>query len=238
MSKRVQDILNPFKVALTGVAVTFRTQRHMRFHVYTVVFVTVLALFLNFALRELIILLFTVSLVLIAEMFNSAIETTVDLVEQNYNPLAKAAKDIAAGAVLITTIIALIIGGVLILGETRWESIRANFASEGLGPTGMVRIAAGFLVILMVVVIGKGLGRRGQVLKGGLVSGHAAYSFFLAIAIMALTDQWLASALAILLAAIVAQSRWEAKIHSIYELTLGAGVGTIVGLLLFYFVPK
>jgi diacylglycerol kinase (ATP) len=239
MSRKVDSILNPFRVALSGVALTFRTQRHMRFHVYVVVLVMLLAMLANFELRQVLILLFTVSLVLIAEMFNSAIEATVDLIQPNYHPLAKTAKDIAAGAVLITTIVALVVGALLIIGETRWEQIRASLTSEGFGLPFQVRLGIGALMVFFIVVIGKGLGKRGQVLKGGLVSGHAAYAFFLAMGIIAVTDSApLPSAIGIMLAAIVAQSRWEAKIHSVFELALGAAVGTVVGLVLFMLIPR
>lgn len=233
-----KDLLGPFRVAFQGVVYTFRTQRHLRFHLYVVLIVILLGMFLNLGLREILVLLFTISLVVIAEMFNSAIEATVDLVQPNYSPQAKFAKDIAAGAVLISTVIALVVGGLLILGESRWEAIKINLATDSLG-TGIVpRMVVGLFLIFVVVVIGKGLGKRGQVLRGGLVSGHAAMGFFLAVSTMFVSDSMLASAIAILLAAIIAQSRWEAKIHSIFELALGAGVGTIMALVLFGLVPK
>jgi diacylglycerol kinase (ATP) len=235
---RKKDVLGPFRVALSGVVHTFRTQRHMRFHIYVVLVVMLLGMFVNLALREMLVLLFTISLVIIAEMFNSAIEATVDLVSPNYSPLAKFAKDIAAGAVLITTIIALVVGGLLILGENRWESIKINLTSESLGVSAVPRLIIGAFLIIIIVIIGKGLGKRGQVLKGGLVSGHAAYGFFFATSVMFLVDSFLVSAIAIFLAAIIAQSRWEAKIHTIFELCLGAGVGTLMSLLLFGLVPK
>lgn len=238
MRQKKKGWVEPFRVAISGVALTFRTQRHMRFHLYVVLAVLVLASLLNFGLREVLILLFTISLVLIAEMFNSAIEAVVDLVQPTYHPLAKTAKDISAGAVLITTVFALVVGGLLILGDSRWETIKTNLAASGFGPPFAFRLIIGILLLFIIVVVGKGIGKRGQVLRGGLVSGHAAFAFFFAMGIMALTDQWLVSALAVILAAIVAQSRWEAKIHSIFELTLGATAGTIVGLLLFVMLPK
>jgi diacylglycerol kinase (ATP) len=82
------------------------------------------------------------------------------------------------------------------------------------------------------------LGKRGSVLQGGLVSGHSAFGFFFATALVFLTDNAVASGLAIILACIIAQSRWEAKIHSIFELVLGGAVGTILGVLLFGIMPK
>ena len=232
------DFLTPFRNALNGLVYTFRTQRHMRFHLYVVLVVMLLGVFFNLRLRELLVLLFTISLVLVAEMFNSAIEATVDLVQPHYNPMAKFAKDISAGAVMITTIIALVVGTLMILGENRWEQIKINLAAQSLGIGIWPRLFVGLLVTFIIVIIGKGLGSRGQVFKGGLVSGHAALGFFLASAILFVSDNVMVAGLAILLAAIIAQSRWEAKIHSVFELSLGATVGTILGFVLFGLTPK
>ena len=237
-ASRKTNIVEPFQVAWNGLVYTFRTQRHMRFHIYVVITVLLLGMFMNLGLREIMVLLFTVSLVMVAEMFNSAIEAVVDLTEPGYHPLAKFAKDIAAGAVLITTIIALVVGGLLILGENNWERIKINLTAEtpGIGVT--QRIVLGLFLVFLVVVVGKGLGQRGQVLKGGLVSGHSAIGFFLATSAMLISNNLLVSGISIILACIIAQSRWEAKIHSVFELSLGAGVGVILALLLFGFWPK
>ncbi|MBS1707448.1 MAG: diacylglycerol kinase [Armatimonadetes bacterium] len=238
-AKPRRDVTTPFRVAFNGIIHTFRTQRHMRVHLY-VTLVTVLgAFFLKLRLREILVLLFMITFVLVAEMFNSAIEATVDLVTDKYHPLAKFAKDIAAGAVLITTIMAIIVGTMIALGEDNWERIRINLTSEQFSTPAMVRIVAGIFLVFVAVLIGKGIGRHGQVLQGGLVSGHAAYGFFFATCVIFVSDgNVLASALAVLLAAIIAQSRWEAKYHTIFELSLGAAVGSIIGVLLFGFWPK
>ncbi|MBL8065309.1 MAG: diacylglycerol kinase [Chthonomonadaceae bacterium] len=233
-----KDIIGPFRVAFEGIVHTFRTQRHMRIHLY-VTLVTVLgAMVLNLRLRYILMLMFIITFVLVAEMFNSAIEATVDLVSDKYHPLAKFAKDISAGAVLITTIMAIIVGSMIAVGEDQWERIRISLTSESIGATIVQRYLAGAFLVFVLVIIGKGLGKHGEVTKGGLVSGHAAYGFFAATSIVMLADNVVVSAVAILLALLVAQSRWEAKIHSIFELTLGATVGVILALLLFGISPK
>lgn len=232
------DYIEPFRIAMNGIVYTFRTQRHMRFHLFVVMVVIVLGMFLDLGMRELLVLLFTISLVLVAEMFNSAIEATVDLVSPNYHPMAKFAKDISAGAVLITTLIALTVGGLLIVGDNRWERIKISLMSQGFGLPVVVRLIVGCFILFIVIVVGKGLGKSGQILRGGLVSGHAAYGFFFAISLAFLTDNVLASGLAVLLAAIIAQSRYEAKFHTVFELTLGAGVGTVLALLFFGLMPR
>jgi len=233
------DVVKPFKVALNGLVFTFKTQRHMRFHLYVVLIVLLLGIFMNLGLREMLVLLFTISLVLVAEMFNSAIEATVDLISPNYNPLAKFAKDIAAGAVLIATILALVVGALMMIGEGRWEAMKVNLMAEGFGLLGAVdRLIFGGVILFILIVVGKGLGQRGRVLQGGLVSGHAAYGFFLATSLVFLTDNAVASGIALLLAAIIAQSRFEAKFHTIFELSLGAAVGVLLALVIFGLVPR
>jgi len=237
--KNRTDLVKPFKVAMNGIIFTFRTQRHMRFHLYIVLLVLLLGIFINLGLRELLVLLFTISLVLVAEMFNSAIEATVDLVSPSYNPLAKFAKDIAAGAVLISTIIAVVVGSLMMLGEHRWEALKISLSAEGFGILGVVpRLVLGGLVLFVIVVVGKGLGQRGQVMQGGLVSGHAAFGFFFATSIVFISDNAVAAAIGLLLAAIICQSRYEAKFHTIFELSLGATVGVVLSLVIFGLVPR
>jgi len=233
-----RDVILPFRAAFEGIVHTFRTQRHMRVHLYMTLIVVLGCMILNIRLREIMVIMFTITFVLVAEMFNSAIEATVDLVSDQYHPLAKFAKDIAAGAVLITTIMSVIVILMIAVGEDQWERIRISLTSESIGASVGIRLCAGVVLVLIVVIIGKGLGKHGKIQQGGLVSGHAAYGFFLATCVFFLTDNVAVSSIAILLAVMVAQSRWEAKIHSIFELTLGASVGVILGLVLFGVTPK
>jgi diacylglycerol kinase (ATP) len=237
MSER-RNVFEPFLVAIRGIVFTFQTQRHMRFHLYVVFVVILLGIFVNLPLREMLVLLFTISLVVVAEMFNSAIEAVVDLVSPNYNPMAKFAKDIAAGAVLITTIIAIVVGALLVLGENRWETLKISLGAEAPEIGVVPRIIIGVFLCIVAVIIGKGLGKRGQVLQGGLVSGHAALGFFFATWAVLLTTNAVVAAIALTLAAVIAQSRYEAKFHTISELVLGAAVGIGIGLLLYATLPK
>jgi diacylglycerol kinase (ATP) len=233
-----KNIADPFRVAFSGIVHTFRTQRHMRIHLYVTMVTLLAALFFNLRLREILILLFMITFVLVAEMFNSAIEATVDLVSPNYHPLAKFAKDIAAGAVLITTIMAVVVGSLIAVGEGQWERIRIGLTGDGIGLAAVPRLVLGTFLAVVAVIIGKGLGKHGQALQGGLVSGHAAVGFFWAVSVFFISGNVLVSSIAILLACVIAQSRWEAKFHSLFELTLGATVGTILAVILFGIIPK
>ena len=100
-SWRSKNPLDSFRHAVEGVIHTFRTQRNMRFHFFTVVLVLISGLLFRLDRIEMLVLLFTSSLVLVTEMFNTAVEVVVDMITQSYHPAAKFAKDIAAGAVLL-----------------------------------------------------------------------------------------------------------------------------------------
>ena len=228
-----RNLFKPFAVAIGGIAYAVKTQRHMRIHLYTVVLIILIGLFMDLRLREMIVLLFMVSFVMVAEMFNSAIEAVVDLVSPKYQPLAKLAKDMAAGGVLITTLTSVVVELLLFLGDGRWQEIQLHVASTEVQTQPVQRLLLGLFVLFILIVVGKGLGKRGQVLKGGLVSGHAAFGFFLAISVIFLTKQLVPSLIAIFLASMIAQSRWERSIHSVVELSLGATLGGVLAILLF-----
>src|SRR5689334_4647601 len=127
-----KNVLRPIATAIDGVVYAFRTQRHMRVHLYTVVVIILIGFFMDLRLREMIVLLFMISFVVVAEMFNSAIEAVVDLAHPEYHPLAKFAKDMAAGGVLITTITAVVVALLLFLGDGRWHEITLQLASPDL----------------------------------------------------------------------------------------------------------
>lgn len=84
-----------------------KTQRHMRFHLMAAVVAFGLGCLLDLSVIEIAVLLLTIGLVFVAEMLNTAVEKIVDLTCPHYHPLAKAAKDTAAGAVLAAAIVAL-----------------------------------------------------------------------------------------------------------------------------------
>ena len=227
--------MESFKYAIDGILDVFRTQKHMRFHFVTVVLVLLAALLLDLPKRDMLILLFTISLVLMAEMFNTAIETVVDMVTQTYHPLAKFAKDAAAGAVLIATGTAIVVGFLLFVGDSTSMGGFGGMRPESPGSL-LKSIVAG-VVLLVLVTILKVLGSRGKLLKGGIVSGHSAAGFFIAATILFISRNAITAVLAIMLALLIAQSRVEAKIHSIQEVIMGALLAILLTAIVYWFVP-
>ncbi|WP_245574332.1 diacylglycerol kinase family protein [Desulfovirgula thermocuniculi] len=108
-----------FLYALAGLAYALRTQPNMRFHLLAALAVLAAAFILGVDKYELLFLFLAITLVLLAEMFNTALETVVDLASPGFHPLAKAAKDVAAGAVLLAALHAVATGVVVFYPHLR-----------------------------------------------------------------------------------------------------------------------
>jgi len=101
--------LRSLNQAWRGLHHTWRTQAHMKFHVVAGIAVLCFAGFWRVSTYEWLILILAISCVMGAEVLNTAIEIVTDMVQPNFDPLAGMAKDVAAGAVLVTAIQAIAI---------------------------------------------------------------------------------------------------------------------------------
>lgn len=108
--KKSRTLLESFTYAIAGIAYSLKTQRNMRIHCVMAILVLTLGPLLELSSIEVIVVLLTIAMVILAEMINTAIETTIDLFTKDYHPLAKVGKNVAAGAVLIAAINAVAIG--------------------------------------------------------------------------------------------------------------------------------
>jgi diacylglycerol kinase (ATP) len=117
------SLRSSFGYAFAGLAYCFRTQRNFRIHIALAIAATLLGLLLGLTWAEWAVLTTTMVLVLSAEMVNTMIESLVDLVTVEYHPLAKIAKDVAAGVVLLTAIGAVVVG-LVIFGPRLLAAVR------------------------------------------------------------------------------------------------------------------
>lgn len=117
MSKyKSQGFKNTFKNARKGMQLAIKSEKNIRVHLATALFVMLLGVFLGLDSVKICILLLTVAMVVSMEMINSAIEFSLDAVFHNrYSKLVGMAKDISAGAVMFVTIIAVVIGCLIFL---------------------------------------------------------------------------------------------------------------------------
>ena len=163
-------------------------------------------------------------------MFNTAIEKAVDLVTDEYHVLAKIAKDVAAGGVLVAALNSVVVGYILFYDKlTDISGILIYKIRESELHITLICI----LLVLIAVVVVKALTSTGTPLKGGMPSGHAALAFAIATAITLMTERVVASTLAYIMAVLVAQSRIEGKIHTFWETIAGALLGVLIAILVF-----
>ena len=111
-----QNFFESLKCACDGIKYVFGSQRNIFIQSIFAIIAIGLGLFFYISNIEWIVLSFTIALVIFAEFNNTSIETTVDLITEEYNQKAKIAKDVAAGAVLITALNSIIVG-IIIFGE-------------------------------------------------------------------------------------------------------------------------
>jgi diacylglycerol kinase (ATP) len=218
-----------FTWAFEGIVYVLRTQRNMQLHVAAGALVLILGLVLNIGRLELLAVIGAISLVLVAEMVNTAVEAALDAVVTGYHPLVKVAKDVAAGAVLVATINALAVA-YLVFYEHLTNPTRDLLSGVRRAPAHIVVVA--LIVTVLGAIALKAVVGRGTPLRGGFPSGHAAAAFAAWTAITFVTADIrhaaLISTLAFLMALLVAQTRVEAGFHSAVEVVAGAVLGTAV----------
>jgi diacylglycerol kinase (ATP) len=234
MSSRPRpSIFESFNYAIEGVVHVLRTQRNMRIHFGIAVAVLATAGAVGVSKIELIALLLAIAFVLIAEMINSALEGAIDVATTSFDPMAKLAKDIAAGAVLIASVNAVAIGYLVFAGKAADKTARVLDRLRD-APAEITVIA---LVLTVIVVIAtKAWTGKGTPLRGGLPSGHAAIGFagwMASTYIVNDSHRFLISALTFIMAVLVAQTRVESGVHSTLEVAYGGALGALVTLVAF-----
>jgi diacylglycerol kinase (ATP) len=234
MSSRPRSsIFESFNYAIEGVVHVLRTQRNMRIHFALAVAVLAVAIAVGVSKLELIALLIAIAFVLVAEMINTAVEGVIDVSTTAFDPMAKLAKDIAAGAVLIAAVNAVAIGYLVFAGKAANKSARVLDRIRDAP----AEITVSALVITVIVVIAtKAWTGKGTPLRGGLPSGHAALGFagwMAATYIVNDSHRFLISALTFIMALLVAQTRVESGVHSALEVAYGGALGALVTLAMF-----
>jgi diacylglycerol kinase (ATP) len=233
---RSPSLLDSFNYAFEGVIHVLRTQRNLRIHFLAAILVFGAAIALGVSRLQLIALVLAIAFVLVAEMLNTAIEGVIDVSTTSFDPNAKLAKDIAAGAVLIASITAVAVAYLV------FESAAGSQATDVLdrvrrGPADITLVA--LVLVVLIVIATKAWTGRGTPLRGGLPSGHAALAFAGWIAVTYLvgdTHRFVVSSLTLIMALLVAQTRVESGIHSLLEVAYGGALGALATLVVFQLI--
>jgi len=230
MPEATRRFVESFNAAVEGFIYVLRTERNMRIHFLAAFFFILLGIYLNFNYLEIIALIVTISLVLASEMFNTAVELIVDMVKSEFHPIARIIKDIGAGAVLITSVNAVIVGYILFSKKIPFNVAAAmdNIRSSPWHVT--------FITLILVFgtsILGKLFFHKGTPLRGGMPSGHSAIAFSIWTIIVFLTKNSIVIALTFLLAFLIARHRIKDSVHTIWEVIAGGILGVLLTTLVF-----
>jgi len=227
---KVKKLVDSFNYAIEGIIYSIRTQRNMKIHMIATIMVLTATFFYDLSKIELLIITITITLVVVAEMINTAVECAIDATTNFYHPLAKIAKNVAAGAVLVTAINSVLVGYVIF-----WDRLTPfnRTVMSKIKKSNPDMIFFILVIVCIATVVVKAIYDEGTPLRGGMPSGHSTIAFSVATAITLLTNEPLIMVLSYLLAVIVAQSRVDSEIHSILEVIFGGLFGTLLTLLLF-----
>ncbi len=227
---KTQPLFRSFNYAIDGVVYVLRTQRNMRIHLIIAALVLLLSLVLGVDSIQFMILMMAIVLVIITEFFNTAIESTIDVTTNTYDPLAQIAKDVAAAAVLISTLVAVVVGYLIFFPKLN----SFTFGTINRVRQSPIHVTAIALILVIIAVMwAKARTKTGTWLRGGWPSGHSAVAGSLFTAITLISKNALLATLALIMALLVFQSRREAKFHSVLQIASGGLLGVLITVIIF-----
>jgi diacylglycerol kinase (ATP) len=228
---RARSLLWSLDYAIQGIVFALRTQRNMRLHALAAAVVLLSGVLLGVTRLEMIALLFAITFVFVAELVNTSLEAAVDIMTEHFDPMAKTAKDVAAGAVLVASLNALAVG-YLVFFDRATRVAEHGFLLMRRTPSHLTMLAIA-LTALAVLAVKAGNRDGGSFVRGGWPSGHTAVAISGATAIGYITDNAAAGVLALFVAALVAQSRVESGTHTIPQVVLGGLLGFLITTMVF-----
>lgn len=160
INNKLYDIRKSFVYAISGIAFCVRYEKNMRIHITVMLYVLFFSQFYELERSEIILLIMICVLVIALEMLNTSIEVVVDKVSPSYHTLAKIAKDVAAGAVLVAALAAVFVGILLFWDISRFVVI-FNILTSQLSNIALFTAS----VIFSVLFIGSGKSRRTRIPK-------------------------------------------------------------------------
>lgn len=219
--------------ALDGIIRAFKTERNLRIDYIIGLFVLIGSLFFDFTKTEFACLCLTIGFVIFAEMINSTVEYIVDLATDKYDERAKAAKDIAAGGVLFSCGIAIVVAYFL-FADKLYNASTAVLSSI-LGSKLHILFTIIFATLLLAVIL-KGMFGKNNRYSGAYPSARVALAFGLTTYVYIITRSMLSGVVSLILSIMIAQIKIEDKKTKFIHMLLSAVMGVLVVLIIYQIV--
>lgn len=228
-----KNFIQAWNNATNGILYSINTQTNIRKQLILGAMVLVLSLFYDFSTVEFLCIVFAIFFVIFAEMINTAIETVVDLYVDVYHPKAKIAKDVAAGAVIISAVNAVIVAYFLFFNETTVVIGNSILLAMISSPKHLAFVAIILTVVVMLIIKAHGKRKNDENVDNAfLPSGRAILSFALLTAIWLNTNSPIIFCLSFALSLLVIGEKITDK-KSLGEVLFGVCIGTLIVLMVY-----
>ncbi|TYB31404.1 MAG: phosphatase PAP2 family protein [Candidatus Mcinerneyibacterium aminivorans] len=228
--KKNNNLLESFNNAVKGIILSIKYERNIKIHYLIALLVLAYSLFLDLTFLERLMLYFSIAFVIVAETFNTVIELIIDyFISTLHDPLIKIIKDISSAGVFIAAINSIIVGYFLVYKKSI-KDINALFNSIKTANDTFIFII--LIIIITSVVLLKSISKSGKPFYGGWPSGHSAFAFAIAAISILYIDIIIINILIIILAFLVAKSRIDLHIHSLWQVITGSLLGFFLTVLI------
>ncbi len=224
-NRKNKTFFSAAKNALNGIIHAFKTERNLRIDYIIGLLVFVFSLFFDFTKTEYICLILTIGFVIFAEMINSTVEYIVDLITEEYNLKAKAAKDIAAGAVLVSSGISVIVAYFLFYDKISQASTRLLTAV--LSSKTHILFTILFALVILTIIL-KGIFSKDRNYVKSFPSSRVSLSFALATYLFVITKSFIVGGVAMVLSILVSSMKHENDKVSLIHIILSAMLGVLI----------
>ncbi len=222
-----------FGHALDGVIKAFKTERNLRIDYIIGLAVLIFSLFFDFTKTEFACICLTIGFVIFAEMINSTVEYIVDLITDKYDDRAKAAKDIAAGGVLIASFVSVAVAYFLFVDKIRFAT--TSIISSILESKLHILFTILFAIIVLAVIL-KGVFGKHHKYSKAYPSARVAISFACTVYLYLITKNLFVGGVTLLISLMVFELKRENDSQSFAYLLLSAALGILVVLIVYQLV--
>lgn len=226
-----KTIFSATKNAINGIIHVFKTERNLRIDYIIGALVFLFSLFFDFSKAEYICLIITIGFMIFAEMINSVIEYMVDLITEEYNEKAKAAKDIAAGGVLIAGGISVIVAYFLFADKIKQATMHT--ISEILSSKSHMLITILFVVVIFTIVIKGIFKKENKNYVESFPSSRITVSFALVTYLFIITKSFIVGAVTMVLCIMIASLKKEVDKISNFHIALSASLGILLVIIIY-----
>jgi len=229
--KKNKTIFTASKNAINGIIHVFKTERNLRIDYLIGATVLFLSLFFDFTKTEIICLILTVGFVIFAEMINSTVEYMTDLITEQYNEKARAAKDIAAGGVLMATGAAVLVAYFLFADKIKGAS--TMLLADVLGSRGHVLVTILFISVILTIIFKGVFSKKPSNFVEAFPSTRVTISFALATYLYIITKSFIVGGVSFALGIIIYSLKKETDKVSTLHVLLSAMLGVLIVLIIY-----